>query len=84
MTVDEFLAWDDGTDTRYELIDGQIAAMNPPLALHARVVAQLGAALEQRAGENWSIKDYIGSGKLPLRVATTPLPLDEIYVPLEH
>ena len=22
MTVDEFLAWDDGTDTRYELADG--------------------------------------------------------------
>ena len=23
MTVAEFLTWDDGTDTRYELIDGR-------------------------------------------------------------
>ena len=22
MTADEFLAWDDGTDTRHELVDG--------------------------------------------------------------
>ena len=29
-TVDEFLRWDDGTDTRYELIDGRIFAMAPP------------------------------------------------------
>jgi hypothetical protein len=26
-TLDEFLAFDDGTDTRYELFDGQIFAM---------------------------------------------------------
>ena len=30
MTVDEFLPWDDGTDTRYELADGVIRAMAPP------------------------------------------------------
>ncbi len=28
-TLDEFLAFDDGTDTRYELFDGQIVAMAP-------------------------------------------------------
>jgi Uma2 family endonuclease len=28
-TVDEFLAWDDGTDRRYELVGGQIVAMAP-------------------------------------------------------
>ena len=27
MTLAEFLDWDDGTDTRYELFDGQILAM---------------------------------------------------------
>ena len=25
VTVAEFLTWDDGTDTRYELIDGRLA-----------------------------------------------------------
>jgi Uma2 family endonuclease len=39
--------------------------------------------LWQRVSENWSIKDYIGSSELPLRIATTPMPLDEIYAPLE-
>lgn len=172
MSVAEFLTWDDGTDTRYELVDGEIVAMNPPMAPHARLVAVLGSALErrlpigcgvyagggavlpgddhnyrvpdlmiscvtsrehwveeprlvaeilskptrtydltgklafyrsfptieeillvrfderwcelwQRVGENWSIKDHIGSSELPLRITTAPIPLDEIYAPLE-
>ena len=171
-TVTEFLERDDGTDTRYELVDGEIVAMNPPLAPHARLVTVIGVALERRlprgcgtytgggtvlagddrnyripdlavsctpstehwlarpqlvveilsrsthkydmtgklafyrsipsideillvrfderwcelwkrVGENWSIEDYIGSAALPLRITTEPLPLDEIYAPLE-
>ena len=31
MTVEQFLAWDDGTDRRYELIDGIPVAMAPPV-----------------------------------------------------
>jgi Uma2 family endonuclease len=30
MTVAEFLDFDDGTDTRYELVEGRPVAMNPP------------------------------------------------------
>nr|CAX83999.1 conserved uncharacterized protein [uncultured bacterium] len=41
MTVDEFLDWDDGTDTRYELIGGEVFAVNPPLRNHTRAVANL-------------------------------------------
>ena len=48
MTVEEFLAWDDGTDTRYELIGGEIVAMTPPFAIHTRVVANLAGALVAR------------------------------------
>ena len=44
MTVREFLAWDDGTDTRYELVDGRPVAMTPPLLTHAEIV---GAAAGQ-------------------------------------
>ena len=30
MTVDDFLCWEgDGTDTRYELVDGVLRAMSP-------------------------------------------------------
>lgn len=34
MTLEEFLSWDDGTDTRYELIDGFPVAMAPPAEAH--------------------------------------------------
>ena len=48
-TLDEFLAFDDGTDTRYELFDGQIFAMAPATDVHgalvARLVVRLGAGL---------------------------------------
>jgi Uma2 family endonuclease len=40
-TVDEFLDWEDGTDTRYELIGGIIVAMAPPAAAHGRLSANL-------------------------------------------
>jgi Uma2 family endonuclease len=48
MTVDEFLAWDDGTDTRYELVDGTIRAMAPPSNAHG-VIAVNGAVLLRAA-----------------------------------
>jgi Uma2 family endonuclease len=49
MTVDEFLAWDDGTDTRYELADGAIRAMAPPTNVHGTIAGNaallIGSAL---------------------------------------
>ena len=168
MTVDVFLEWDDGTDSRHELIDGRVVAMNPPLAPHARLLSRLVAALEnrmpsgcgsytgggavrpgdawnyripdvsvsctasdrhwveaprlvceilspstaradlttkldyyrtlpsielililhttkrhvilwRRAGDEWVVRDFIGSAVLDLPIATTPIPLDELY-----
>lgn len=43
ITVEAFLRWDDGTDTRYELVNGEIVAMAPPSAVHGRIVANLAA-----------------------------------------
>ncbi|HEX5079226.1 MAG TPA: Uma2 family endonuclease [Geminicoccaceae bacterium] len=40
-TLEEFLAFDDGTDTSYQLFEGRIAAMNPPLRGHAGLVGRL-------------------------------------------
>jgi Uma2 family endonuclease len=40
-TVDEFLAWDDGTDRRYQLLSGAITMMAPPPAIHGRLVSRL-------------------------------------------
>jgi Uma2 family endonuclease len=52
MRVAEFLRWEDGTDTRYELLDGVVVAMAPPAPAHGFLAAQLciriGAALQSR------------------------------------
>ena len=53
MTVAEFLRWEDGTDTRYELLDGTLVAMAPPALadgiLSLRLGARIEAALRSRA-----------------------------------
>ncbi len=46
MTLDEFLVWDDGTDTRYELIGGLAVAMAPPARAHSALAARVAARLE--------------------------------------
>ena len=40
-TVEEFLAWDDASDRRYELVGGQIVAMAPPSEAHAAILSNL-------------------------------------------
>jgi Uma2 family endonuclease len=41
MSLPEFLEWDDGTDTRYELLDGRVVAMAPPSPRHSALTGQL-------------------------------------------
>lgn len=48
MTVDEFVVWDDGTDTRYELIGGAPVAMAPPSPNHGALAVALAVRLSQR------------------------------------
>ena len=36
-TFEKYLAYDDGTDTRYELVDGELVAMPPATGRHARI-----------------------------------------------
>jgi Uma2 family endonuclease len=47
-TVEEFLDWDDGTDRRYELVDGLVVAMAPPSEAHATIVMNLGTAIRHQ------------------------------------
>ncbi len=46
MTVDEFLGWEDGTDTRYELVGGFVYPMAPPMPAHGRLAARLAGLLD--------------------------------------
>jgi Uma2 family endonuclease len=48
MTVAEFLNWDDRTDRRYELIDGQAVAMAPPIRQHGAFMLKIGISLDKR------------------------------------
>lgn len=48
MTLAEFLQWDDGTDRRYQLIDGVPVMMAPALEAHGELVASLGAEIRDR------------------------------------
>jgi Uma2 family endonuclease len=60
MTLEEFLRWDDGTDTHYELIDGCPVAMAPPAEAHrilaVRLVSRIDAALAGRRPCNAQIE----------------------------
>jgi Uma2 family endonuclease len=48
MTLDEFLRWDDGADTRYELIDGFPMAMAPPARAHGILSARLAGVIDAK------------------------------------
>lgn len=56
LTFDEYLAYDDGTDTRYELVDGELVPMNLATGKHGAiirfVVRQFETALA-RSGQPW-------------------------------
>jgi Uma2 family endonuclease len=46
MTLDEFLRWNNGTDTRYELVGGFPLAMTPPSEPHGALAIRLGARVD--------------------------------------
>lgn len=48
MSLAAFLEWDDGTDARYELVDGRIVAMAPPTLAHGTIVANVAAVIRPR------------------------------------
>lgn len=60
MLLDEFLCWDDGTETRYELIGGFPVAMSPPAEAHrmltVRIVSRIDGALAYRRPCNAQIE----------------------------
>jgi Uma2 family endonuclease len=47
MTLDEFLHWEDGTDTRYELVGGFPVAMAPPARAHGMLCARLAGIMDE-------------------------------------
>ena len=62
MTVDEFLAWDDGTDTRYELADGVVRAMAPPAGSHRTIVGSSSGILYIALGNRRPCRGEVEAG----------------------
>ena len=60
MTVGEFLAYDDGTDVRYELVGGEMIATNPPAEPHVQLTSNLFGALSRRLTR--PCRAYFGGG----------------------
>jgi Uma2 family endonuclease len=48
MSLAEFLDWDDGTDTLYELVEGRIVAMAPPNDAHGTIIMNIGSQSDLR------------------------------------
>lgn len=64
MTVEEFLRWDDGTDTRYELIDGVPVAMAPPAEAHRILMTRLGSRIDARLAARRPCNAQVEAGVL--------------------
>jgi Uma2 family endonuclease len=64
MTLDEFLHWDDGTDTRYELIGGFPVAMAPPMEAHGTLAARVAARLENGLASRRPCRTAVEAGIL--------------------
>ncbi|MGH6900471.1 MAG: Uma2 family endonuclease [Geminicoccaceae bacterium] len=62
-TVEEFLAWDDGTDRRYELIRGEIVEIALQPEAHGATMGSLGALLHD--GLERPCRALIRGGVLP-------------------
>jgi Uma2 family endonuclease len=56
FSFEEYLQYDDGTQTRYELVDGQLVPMNPPTFRHLLIAKYLEQCLDaeiKRLGLPW-------------------------------
>lgn len=90
MTLAEFLDWDDGTDTRHELVRGKVVAMAPASGRHSVIVANLGAALAEDLKTPCYVGAMAGVGppdrddtfyEADLVVSCTPLRTDTLMIP---
>ena len=61
-TFEEFLVWDDGTDTRFEFIGGRPIAMAPGTDRHGLIAQNAGNAIDHALGDGSSCSAIQGAG----------------------
>jgi Uma2 family endonuclease len=74
MTLEEFLAWDDGTDTLYELVEGFPVAMTPPAEAHRILAVRLASRIDAALADRRPCNAQIDAG------VTRPDRADSYYV----
>src|SRR6476469_8822520 len=60
FTFEEYLAYDDGTDNKYELVDGELVLMPQPTYKHENIIFLLLVSLHQeiqRLGLDWVVRN---------------------------
>ncbi|WP_019506235.1 Uma2 family endonuclease [Pleurocapsa sp. PCC 7319] len=63
LTFEEYLNYDDGTDNRYEFVDGELLLMNPPIGRHSLIIRLIGKIFEaeiERLKLDWLTLTDIG------------------------
>lgn len=76
MTLDEFLCWDDGTETHYELIGGFPLAMAPPAEADRILSMRLGARIDAALARRRPCNAQIAAGVIRADRADTYLEAD--------
>ena len=74
MTLEEFLAWDDGTDNIYELVEGFPVAMAPPAEAHRILAVRLASRIDAALAGRRPCNAQIDAG------VTRPDHIDSYYV----
>ena len=64
MSIEEFLLWDDGTDTRHELDQGHLVAMSPPVVPHGRIAQNIGTEIDRHLTDREPCRALQGAGIL--------------------
>src|SRR5215471_8798464 len=75
MSLDAFLWWDGGADSRYELIDGSPVAMAPPAEAHRILAMRLGSRIDAKLAVRRPCNAQIEPG------VVRPDRADSYYVP---
>jgi Uma2 family endonuclease len=78
LTLAEYLAYDDGTDNHYELVDGELVLVPPPTHLHRRIAQLLERLFQaeiQRLNYQWETgRGDIGVSTQSSRRSITRIP----------
>jgi Uma2 family endonuclease len=86
MTLAEYLTYDDGTDTRYELVDGELTRMSLGTGEHGDISEFLNDEFKseiRRLGLDWVAKDMKIQSPRGTRWETARIP-DVVVLPLEQ